>query len=500
MSEIMSAVEYQDRREEAFVAFKNLVKYNRTPSDYIPDMSFYNYLDSEMLNAIQKECGFVPPFLEEQSRLMQTSIGLEGIFDSYVSMFETDQLVTMTMLPNFIYNYGMIDKLIADQTSKDESAVTLTLPIHDEMMINVFGELHSTLKKKVINFIKKQRAINKWTRSTKFEFQEVIELRERFFQENLSTPNRDLLRHILTVYTQKGGSGKSHVSVSLAGALAFSPIKNSKVLVIDTDYQMSSSEVLGKLGTSGSDYADKPSVFDLLKAYADLDPTPQALDVFREKCASAVIKTPIPNVDLLPASDKSDFDANYVVGNSSGGTNIRPDALLKVIDSICEVTQYDYIIIDTRPDTCAAATLSYYACNQQLAIAKATGTDSRAFTNFVKRLARDVVPRLISRTDRAYTSPVNSKIIFNQFSPKVGDNLIAIQKFDIGLSASNMFTRSNVVITTSTATTQCSANDTSIWNPAKDAVSPTALKATRNQFQQLALEIIDEQCSLKENK
>lgn len=499
MSELIVAVDHEDRREEAFDAFKNLVKYDRTPSEYIPDLSFYNHLDNEMLIAIQKECGFVPSFLEEQSRLMQTSVGLESVFDSFVSMFETDQLVTMTMLPNFIYNYGMIDKLLSDQSSSNSSPVTLTLPINDDLMLNVFGELHSSLKKKVVSFIKKEKSANKWTRSTKFEFDEVIELREKFFSEYLVGANRKLKRHIITVYTQKGGSGKSHVSVSLAGALAFSPIKNAKVLVIDTDYQKSTTEVLAKLIADNPEYANKPSVFDLLKAYADLDPTKDALDDFRTTCASAVVKTPIPNVDLLPASDKSEFDANFVVGNASGGTNIRPDALLKIIDNICAVTDYDYVIIDTRPDTCAAATLSYYACNQQLAIAKPTGTDSRAFTNFVKRLARDVVPRLISRTDRAYEPPVNSMIVFNQFSPKVSDNLTAIQKFDVGLTNSNMFTRSNVVITTSAATTQCSANDTSIWNPAKDAVSATALKATRNQFQQLALEIIDQQCSLKEN-
>ncbi|MEY4347591.1 MAG: hypothetical protein RIS43_10 [Actinomycetota bacterium] len=125
--------------------------------------------------------------------------------------------------------------------------------------------------------------------------------------------------HVISVFNQKGGVGKTTSTISIAAALSE---YGRKVLVVDFDPQGSLT-----VGLTGNP-----------------DITPTVYDVLLEKASvrDALLKTRIPNVDLVPAGiDLSVADLQLA---SEPG---REFALQRGLAPI--INDYDYVLIDCLP-------------------------------------------------------------------------------------------------------------------------------------------------------
>lgn len=125
---------------------------------------------------------------------------------------------------------------------------------------------------------------------------------------------------IIAVANQKGGVGKTTTSVNLAASLA---ALEHKVLMIDIDPQANASHGFG-VDTNGID----KSIYEIL--------------VNKLPPQEAVVKTMMPNMDLIPSNIE-------LVGAEIELVDIpqREQILRRALSSIRD--QYEYIIIDCPP-------------------------------------------------------------------------------------------------------------------------------------------------------
>ncbi len=128
---------------------------------------------------------------------------------------------------------------------------------------------------------------------------------------------------ILALMIQKGGAGKTSISVNLAYALAE---KGNQVLFIDTDAQMNSSATLGFRGTS---HPDK-NFFD---AYVN-----------NHNLIDYIQKTEYKNLDIIPSSHKMS-----VVEASTAHLKYREKHMDLFFENVRKEGVYDFVIIDTNP-------------------------------------------------------------------------------------------------------------------------------------------------------
>lgn len=512
MSESLQCEGQTDLRDMAYQAFRYCCKNNIiTNSSTITDDRYWNYLDVAMVKQLRQDCGYVPPYIVEQARHLKTFSELNDVMGQLSEHFsrirDEHGEVPRSLLHTFLYDYELFDGLKAadEQFEKKESYVRTSMMFDEKMIERLYGCDHLTMKRKVKEFIAKTAKQKKWTNSTRFHLHEVLRLRDDFFEFIQKPDSIQRNPRIITVYTQKGGVGKSHITLSLAGAFSLAINENKRVLVVDTDYQQSSTSTLVVKKHMGSEgyfnHRQSLSVFDLFRKYTETEPTLESLSKFKSDCKSAVVETTLPNVDLLPASSDSSFDTQFSVGTGSGNKYIKPNALKVILDNICEDNQYDYILIDTRPDIHASAALSYYAGDEQVAILKPTGVDVQSFRNFARRMAIDVIPTLVSNTSD-YSTPKRSRLIINQFlaQSQVQDSVITIL---ISALQNTMYELMDVIVPNSTAATTCSAQEATIWNPAKNTSGKDdhkPLKAQRRVFSQLAFKIEYERMIEEENQ
>ncbi|BCX13717.1 MAG: sporulation initiation inhibitor protein Soj [Candidatus Dojkabacteria bacterium] len=127
---------------------------------------------------------------------------------------------------------------------------------------------------------------------------------------------------IFATTNQKGGVGKTTTVLNLGSYLAS---LGYRVLLIDIDPQ---ANLTSGLGINLREVKEKPTVYDVLIKNTDI--------------LSAVIKTRIPNLDLLPSEIELAGAEIEMVGAFS-----RENILKKAIDSV--VDQYDLIFIDCPP-------------------------------------------------------------------------------------------------------------------------------------------------------
>ena len=138
----------------------------------------------------------------------------------------------------------------------------------------------------------------------------------------------------IAIANQKGGVGKTTISMGLAGVLSEF---GKKILLIDMDQQ-------GNLSSAFLDniHSLERTVFDLLVDEAEI--------------AQVLYKTKIDNIDILPANlALSDLDIR-LAGDD--------DAQYYLLEALEEIdNKYDYIIIDCPPNLGRATRMALVAAN-----------------------------------------------------------------------------------------------------------------------------------------
>lgn len=154
--------------------------------------------------------------------------------------------------------------------------------------------------------------------------------------------NKVLKMKTIAVSIEKGGNGKTTISMSLAAELA----KNHKVILIDADPQGNSSSTL-----------IKSLQYELA-------------DVLTGKCypKEAIIETSVPNLFILPTAGLTDVESglrDYRDRNAAREPN--------VFEELCEelkAMDFEYCIFDTSPAFAAFEENIYQATDEIIAVIK----------------------------------------------------------------------------------------------------------------------------------
>ena len=182
----------------------------------------------------------------------------------------------------------------------------------------------------------------------------------------------------ITLALQKGGVGKTSMSVSVAAQLAKF---GKKVILIDADPQGNSTSWL---------------ITDLENELSDI--------LFEEcKVHEAIVHTQIENLDIIPTAGVGGSLNKYSERESAG----KPYAIADLMPELNNLG-YDYCIIDTSPSFKALEKACIIASDEVIAVLTLSllGTDGLTiFTRHLTELRKDF--RL------SETQPVFNKIIFN---------------------------------------------------------------------------------------
>lgn len=126
---------------------------------------------------------------------------------------------------------------------------------------------------------------------------------------------------IVSIASQKGGTGKTTSSISLSAGLAH---RGKRVLLIDTDSQANSSKVL-------------------LPNYQKLSKDDTIYRTILERQPLAIHKTNIPNLDLVPSHillSNTDVDLTTAIDHREARLKSQLDLVKR---------QYDFVFIDCPP-------------------------------------------------------------------------------------------------------------------------------------------------------
>ena len=120
---------------------------------------------------------------------------------------------------------------------------------------------------------------------------------------------------ILSVFNQKGGVGKTTVTINLAAGLAR---RKKRVLVVDVDPQCNTTTGMGIHPVEGK------SIYEWLRG---------------ESTYEEVVVSPVWRKDLIPGSQ--------IWRRFGNGIHRRRISTKEELDKVCE--NYDYIVIDCPP-------------------------------------------------------------------------------------------------------------------------------------------------------
>ena len=127
---------------------------------------------------------------------------------------------------------------------------------------------------------------------------------------------------IISIATQKGGTGKTTTSISLASGLA--RFHNKRVLLIDIDSQANSSKVL-------------------LPGYRELDKSQTLWRTIINREPLSIFESPVPNLDIVPSHILlSNADVELTTAKDHREARLQ-NQLQEFRD------KYDYIFIDCPP-------------------------------------------------------------------------------------------------------------------------------------------------------
>src|SRR6266567_9325421 len=129
-------------------------------------------------------------------------------------------------------------------------------------------------------------------------------------------------RMIVSIASQKGGTGKTTTSISLAAGLAR---KGKKVLLVDIDQQANSSKVL-------------------LRHYPTITKEQSVHATIIERNPLPIHQTDVPNLDIVPGHILlSNTDVELTIAKDR-----REDRLKRELDKIKD--NYEYVFIDCPPN------------------------------------------------------------------------------------------------------------------------------------------------------
>ncbi|MEZ8197035.1 ParA family protein [Vibrio cortegadensis] len=175
---------------------------------------------------------------------------------------------------------------------------------------------------------------------------------------------------VIVCQNQKGGTGKTMVSVTMATGLAVELHEQYRVLLIDLDGQATATSF------QPSEY--QVTAGDLLK----LDPSSEG---YEQRCLDAVADTSIPNLKILPAAQRDrDLEAAFHNGIMAGEYNKPYEHLKSVLQVVGD--QFDIVIIDTAPALSFATLNAYFAATSVIMPLSANHNDTDATFQFLSYL------------------------------------------------------------------------------------------------------------------
>lgn len=162
---------------------------------------------------------------------------------------------------------------------------------------------------------------------------------------------------ILGIGLQKGGVGKTSITLALAAELA----KTSRVLVVDADPQ----------GNSTCGFLQEVNY--------------ELADVLLESCeiVDAVVKTPFENIQILPT-----LPINTRLRDYKSNTKVAED-VFDTKNKIQSISQYfDYCLIDTSPDFSQLEKNLFYACDEIIPVMNCDTFGSDGLTIFLSNIEK----------------------------------------------------------------------------------------------------------------
>lgn len=221
-------------------------------------------------------------------------------------------------------------------------------------------------------------------------------------------------QHRLVIQNQNGGGAKTMTAITVATGLATEFHEQYKVLVVDMDPK----STLTSFQPSDS---DRISVGDLFM----LDPETES--DYIEKVKASVSDTTIPNLKILPASQRDmdlDFHCHKLI--SEGCT---PYSLYRRLDSILNALDdmFDIVIIDTPPSVNFSSLNAYFAASCVIFPLAANRNDRDSTLNYFTYIS-EMYKTLIKLDHRGYdfcrmlitnyepSSDTHSEVFFNMSS------------------------------------------------------------------------------------
>lgn len=210
---------------------------------------------------------------------------------------------------------------------------------------------------------------------------------------------------ILSIASQKGGTGKTTTSISLASGLALS---GKKVLLIDIDSQANSSKVL-------------------LPDYQSIDSEHSVCNTILNKQPLPIIESSITGLHLVPSHillSNTDIELTTAMDH-------REARLKNYLDKV--KSQYDYVIIDCPP-ALSWLTLNAFTASDKMmivvspgyfeldSIVQITKTLQQVKDNFNTNL--DLLGLLFTMSDPTTNSKVSLEILRNTYGDLVFDAVI----------------------------------------------------------------------------